>query len=82
MLLRTLLKPEDYKSYFGVGLISLGIAALSMLLGTNRLLLALIRNSTWHDFLQGLFTGFSVGLIIFSIVLSAKGLVFLRRAEG
>jgi len=79
MLLRTLLQPEDYRSHFGVGLLALGLGALSALIGTSRLFHPLIKNASALDFLQGLCTGFAGAVIVFSVVITARGLVFLRR---
>lgn len=82
MLFSNLLKPEDYRSYFGVGILSLGIGALSAILWTSRITGLLIHNARWLDFLQGLFTGFSLGMVVFSIFVTAKGIVFLRRERA
>lgn len=79
MLLRTLLTPEDYRSHFGVGLLSLGIGALLAIIGTSRLVSLIVQNTRWVDFLDGLFTGVAIGMIVFSLVVTARGIVFLRR---
>ena len=82
MFLSKMLKPEDYKSYLGMGQVYLAVGVIGMFIGVSRLLDLVIRAESWLDFTKGLFVGLSSGVLALALVLSIKGMIYLNRHEN
>ncbi len=72
---------KDYKSHFGVAQILLGIGTLAVLISSSKILDILFSESTWLHFTKGLFCGLSFTLLVSSIILSIKGLTYLKQKQ-
>lgn len=72
---------KNEESYLAVALTLMGIGALSVLLGSSRMLNIFFTKNNWLHFTKGLFCGFSVTLLITAIIISIKALNLIRKKQ-
>ena len=80
MLLRYLIKKNDYRSHLCVGQIALGLAGITALLGLTSLLDPYITPNFWLGFTKGIFFGISLASMIMSLILGVQALRLIRNA--
>lgn len=74
MILKRMLKNEDFQSFIAVAQMCLCIGCLGLLFATTRLLNFFVSGDFWLDFLKGLFTGFSISLFVVALVVNIQGI--------